>query len=50
MLCPLSYECDAEAAGFEPAVPLGTPVFETGAFGRSATPPWSTTVPYAPER
>ncbi len=31
----------AEGAGFEPAVTTGaTPVFETGAFNRSATPPY----------
>ena len=29
----------AEEEGFEPPVPLGTPVFKTGAFNRSATPP-----------
>ena len=31
--------CLAEGTGFEPAVALATPVFKTGAFGRSATPP-----------
>jgi site-specific DNA recombinase len=30
----------AEAEGFEPPDPCGSPVFKTGAFGRSATPPW----------
>ena len=30
----------AEEEGFEPPVPLGTPVFKTGAFNRSATPPF----------
>jgi hypothetical protein len=30
----------AEAEGFEPPDPLGSPVFKTGAIGRSATPPW----------
>ncbi len=29
----------AEGVGFEPTVPCGTPVFKTGAFDRSATPP-----------
>ncbi len=29
----------AEEVGFEPTVPCGTPVFKTGAFDRSATPP-----------
>ena len=29
----------AEGQGFEPWVPLDTPVFKTGAFDRSATPP-----------
>ena len=29
----------AEEEGVEPPVPLGTPVFKTGAFNRSATPP-----------
>lgn len=29
----------AEAQGFEPRVPLGTAVFKTAAFDRSATPP-----------
>ncbi len=29
----------AEGQGFEPWVPLDTPVFKTGAFNRSATPP-----------
>lgn len=29
----------AEGQGFEPWVPLGTSVFKTGAFSRSATPP-----------
>lgn len=29
----------AEAGGFEPPVPLGTPAFKAGAFGRSATLP-----------
>lgn len=30
---------EAEGAGFEPARPCGLPVFKTGAFNRSATPP-----------
>ena len=30
----------AEAGGFEPPVTCATPVFKTGAFGRSATPPF----------
>ena len=31
----------AEGEGFEPSVPTkGTPVFKTGAFVRSANPPW----------
>lgn len=29
----------AERVGFEPTVPYGTPVFETGAFDHSATFP-----------
>ena len=29
----------AEGTGFEPAVAFTTPVFKTGAFNRSATPP-----------
>lgn len=29
----------AEGQGFEPWVPLDTPVFKTGAFDHSATPP-----------
>ena len=29
----------AEGLGFEPWVPLDTPVFKTGAFDHSATPP-----------
>ena len=29
----------AEEVGFEPTVPCGTPVFKTGAFDHSATPP-----------
>lgn len=29
----------AEGVGFEPTVPCGTPVFKTGAFDHSATPP-----------
>src|SRR5687768_18296543 len=29
----------AEGEGFEPPIPCGTPVFKTGAFNRSATPP-----------
>lgn len=29
----------AEGVGFEPTVPFGTPVFKTGAFDHSATPP-----------
>ena len=36
----LLYFYFAEAGGFEPPVPLtGTPVFKTGAFNHSATPP-----------
>ena len=31
----------AEGQGFEPWVPLDTPVFKTGAFNHSATPPRS---------
>ena len=34
--CP---EALAEGEGFEPSVPDGTPVFETGTFGHSVTPP-----------
>lgn len=30
----------AEKEGFEPPVPLSTPVFKTGAFDHSATSPW----------
>jgi hypothetical protein len=26
--------------GFEPTIPFGMPVFKTGAFNRSATPPY----------
>ncbi len=29
----------AEEEGFEPPIPLSMPVFKTGAFNRSATPP-----------
>jgi hypothetical protein len=29
----------AEGEGFEPSVTYATPVFKTGAIGRSATPP-----------
>ena len=29
----------AEAEGFEPPVPCGTPVFKTGTFDHSVTPP-----------
>ena len=29
----------AEGEGFEPPIPCGIPVFKTGAFNRSATPP-----------
>jgi hypothetical protein len=29
----------AEGEGFEPSVTFATPVFKTGAIGRSATPP-----------
>ena len=29
----------AEVGGFEPPIPCGMPVFETGAFNHSATPP-----------
>ena len=29
----------AEGVGFEPTVPCGTPVFKTGGFNRSPTPP-----------
>ena len=28
-----------EEVGFEPTIPFGMPVFKTGAFNRSATPP-----------
>ena len=31
----------AEGEGFEPPIPCGIPVFKTGAFNRSATPPES---------
>src|SRR3972149_1881828 len=31
----------AEGEGFEPPIPCGIPVFKTGAFNRSATPPAS---------
>ena len=31
----------AEREGFEPPVPLSTPVFKTGAFDHSAISPWS---------
>ena len=34
----------AEGEGFEPPVPCGTPVFKTGAFDHSATPPRGTLV------
>ena len=30
----------AEREGFEPPVPLSTPVFKTGAFDHSAISPW----------
>ena len=30
-----------EGVGFEPTIPFGMPVFKTGAFNRSATPPTS---------
>ena len=30
----------AEEQGFEPWRPFGLPVFKTGAFNRSAIPPW----------
>jgi hypothetical protein len=29
----------AEGVGFEPTIPCGMPVFKTGAFDHSATPP-----------
>ena len=29
-----------EEEGFEPSVPCGTPDFESGTFGHSATSPW----------
>ena len=32
-------QSDAEGAGFEPARPRGLPVFKTGGFVRSPTPP-----------
>ena len=35
---------ETEGVGFEPTVPFGTPVFKTGAFNRSATPPSDTIV------
>ncbi len=31
----------AEEVGFEPTVPLGTTVFKTAAFNRSAIPPYA---------
>ena len=34
-------DCVAEGEGFEPPIPCGIPVFKTGAFSRSATPPAS---------
>ena len=33
----------AEEVGFEPTVPLGTTVFKTAAFNRSAIPPFFST-------
>ena len=33
------YLVRAERVGFEPTVPCGTPVFETGTFGHSVTSP-----------
>ena len=33
----------AEGEGFEPSNPFGLPVFKTGAFNRSATPPEAAT-------
>ena len=37
----LQNEYMAEGVGFEPTDTLVSPVFKTGAFSRSATPPWS---------
>ena len=37
----LLIELCAEREGFEPPVPLSTPVFKTGAFDHSAISPWS---------
>ena len=37
----LLIELSAEREGFEPPVPLSTPVFKTGAFDHSAISPWS---------
>ena len=36
---PDQSESPAEEVGFEPTMPCGIPVFKTGAFDRSATPP-----------
>ncbi len=32
-------DCEAEGEGFEPPDPCGSPVFKTGGFNRSPTPP-----------
>ena len=40
----------AEGEGFEPPIPCGTPVFKTGAFNRSATPPVVGTQRTSPRR
>ena len=37
----------AEGQGFEPWMPLDMPVFKTGAFNRSATPPVRRTIKYS---
>jgi hypothetical protein len=34
----------AERVGFEPTVPCGTPDFESGTFGHSATFPWNISI------
>ena len=38
-LAPHLAQALAEGAGFEPAVPEGTPVLQTSGLGRSPTPP-----------
>ncbi len=40
----------AEGVGFEPTMPCGIPVFKTGAFDRSATPPKSFVIRYLYEK